>query len=81
MHIMFASPQAACLRIFFVGKSVVLHLFEGPELRTHYREDREEKKITIRTRDVYVMRRRLYPCATTAALTTYKLMEPDCDEN
>ena len=22
--------------IVFVGKSVVLHLFEGPELRTHY---------------------------------------------
>ena len=31
-----ALPQAAWLSIFFVGKSVVLHLLEGPELRTHY---------------------------------------------
>ena len=36
MHIKLASPQAARLSIFFVGKSVVLHLHEGPELRMHY---------------------------------------------
>ena len=37
-----ALPQAAQLGLFFkIGKSVV-HLFEGPELRTHYWEDREE---------------------------------------
>ena len=40
----FALPKAAQLSIFFVGKLVVLHLLEGPELRTHYWEDREEKK-------------------------------------
>ena len=28
----------------FVGKSVVLNLFEGPDLRKHYWEKREEKK-------------------------------------
>ena len=28
----------------FIGKSVVLHPREGPELRTHYCWDREEKK-------------------------------------
>ena len=31
--------------IFFIGKSVVLHPFEGPELRSYSWEDREEKKI------------------------------------
>ena len=32
-----ASPQAARLSIFFIiGKYVVLHLHEGPELRMHY---------------------------------------------
>ena len=45
-----ASPQAAWLSIFFVGNSVVLHLFEGPELRMHYREDREEKKSPAHSR-------------------------------
>ena len=30
--------------VFFVRKSVVLHLLEGPELRTHHSEEREEKK-------------------------------------
>ena len=29
---------------YFKGKSIVLHLLNGAELRTHYREDREEKK-------------------------------------
>ena len=44
MHIKLVSPQAAWLSIFFVGKSVMLHLLEGPELRTRYWEDRKEKK-------------------------------------
>ena len=30
-----ALPQAAWLGIFFVGKPVVLYLFEGPELRMY----------------------------------------------
>ena len=30
--------------IFYIGKSVVLSLHEGPELRRHYREDREKKQ-------------------------------------
>ena len=41
---MSVSTQAAWLSIFFVGKSAVLHLFEGRQLRTHYGEGREEKK-------------------------------------
>ena len=36
LHIKLAWPQAAWLSIFFVGKSVVLHLLEGPELRMLY---------------------------------------------
>ena len=36
MRIKLASPRAARLSIFFVLKSVVLHLLEGPELRTNY---------------------------------------------
>ena len=44
MHIKIALPQVAWLRIFFKGKSVVLHLHEGPELRMLYWYDREEKK-------------------------------------
>ena len=39
MHIKLASPQAAWVSIFFVGKSVVLRCW-----RTHYWEDREDKK-------------------------------------
>ena len=56
----------------FVGKSVVLHLFEGPELRTHYRGDKEEKSPApsrIQTHDLNVIRHALYRCATTAALS------------
>ena len=34
MRIKLASPQAVWLNIF-LGKSVVLHLYEGPELRAH----------------------------------------------
>ena len=34
-YIKLASPEAAWLSIF-IGKSVVLHLHEGPELRMHY---------------------------------------------
>ena len=37
-----------CLKLqslaYFAGKSVVLPLLKGPELRMHYQEDREEKK-------------------------------------
>ena len=37
VHIKLASPQAARLSKFFIGKSeVVLHLHEVPELRIHY---------------------------------------------
>ena len=36
MHIKLALTQAAWLSIFFVGKSVVFHLLDGPELRTHF---------------------------------------------
>ena len=39
-----ASPQAARIRIFFIGKPVVWHLLEGSELRTHFWEDGKEKK-------------------------------------
>ena len=35
MRIKLASPEAAQRSIFFVGKSVVLKLLEGPDLRTH----------------------------------------------
>ena len=31
-----ALPQAGWLSIFFIGKSVVLHLCEGPESRSQY---------------------------------------------
>ena len=45
MHVKLASPQAAQPRLFFfLGKSVVLHLHEGPELRMHFWEDREGEK-------------------------------------
>ena len=36
MCINFALLQAAWLSIFFIGKLVVLHLCEGPELRAHH---------------------------------------------
>ena len=39
-----ALPQAAQLSLVLIGKSVVLHLLEEPELMTHYWEDGEEKK-------------------------------------
>ena len=62
----------------FVGNSVVLQLFEGPELRTHYWEDREEKKSPapgwIPTRNHSVTRRVLYHCATTAAPRVKRLV-------
>ena len=51
MLIKLTSPQAGWLSIFFEGKSVVLHLLEGPELRMRY----------------FVMRRMLYHCATMTA--------------
>ena len=35
-HIELDLAQAALLTIFSIGKYVVLHLLEGPELRTHY---------------------------------------------
>ena len=35
MRMKIALPQAARLRIFF-EKTVLLHICEGPELRTHY---------------------------------------------
>ena len=44
LPIKLALPQAAWLSIFFVGKSVVLPVLEGPKLRTHFWEGREEKK-------------------------------------
>lgn len=37
----FASSCTA--KHIFIQKSIVLHLFEGPKLRTHYLEDIEEK--------------------------------------
>ena len=51
VHIKLALSQAAWLRFFFEGKSVVLHLLEGPELRMRY----------------FVMRRMLYHFATMTA--------------
>ena len=58
----------------FIGKSVVLHLCEGPELRRHYWQDRKEKKkakhpaeFEPTTSRVLLCRRALYRCATTAA--------------
>ena len=35
INIKLALPQAAQLNEHFIGKSEVLHLHEGPELRTH----------------------------------------------
>ena len=51
----------------------MFHLLEGPALRKHYWDDREEKKKRpapggIQTHDLSVMRRALYRCATTPAL-------------
>ena len=43
-QIKLSSPQAAWLSIIFVGKAIVLHLLDGPELRTHYWENRKERK-------------------------------------
>ena len=36
LRIKLALPQTARLSIFLIGKSVALHLREGPEIRTHY---------------------------------------------
>ena len=44
MHIKLALPQGAWLSVFFIGKSEVLHLHQGPELRMYYWYDREAKK-------------------------------------
>ena len=44
LHIKLALPQAAWLRVFFEGSSVVLQRLDGSELRPHYWEGREEKK-------------------------------------
>ena len=66
-----ASPQAARLSIFFVGKSVLLYLLEEPELRMHYEEDREEERSPapgrIRAHNISVLRCALFLCAITAA--------------
>ena len=52
-----------------MGKSVVLHLFERPELRMHYREEKKSPAPGgIQTHDLSVMRQTLYLCATTAAV-------------
>ena len=45
IHAYEACFASCCMpKHFFVGKSVVLLLLEGPELRAHYWEDWEEKK-------------------------------------
>ena len=66
-----ASPQAARLSIFFVGKSVLLYLLEEPELRMHYEEDREEERSPapgrIRAHNISVLRCALFLCAITAS--------------
>ena len=71
MPIKFASPQAACLSIFFVGISAVLHFFERPKIEDALlRVQRKEKSPAlggIRTHDLSVMKPALYGCATTAS--------------
>ena len=74
MHIKLALPEAVWLSIFFMAKSALLQLHEGPELRTHYRKDRAEIKahhlagFKPTTSRVLLQRRVAYRCATTAAL-------------
>ena len=52
----------------------MLHLHEGPELRTHFWWDREEKKAQYPAGfDLSAMRRALYLCATATALDWCKL--------
>ena len=61
---------------YVIGKSVVLHILKRPEIRTHYWEDREEKKRSpggILTHNLYVKRHVLYRCATTSALNDLNL--------
>ena len=74
LHFKLALPQAAWLSMNFTGKSEVLHLYEGPDLRTHYWLDREEKKKAQHlegfkpTNSRVLLRRRvLYRWATTPA--------------
>ena len=43
-HIKLASHQASTAKVISIGKSVVLHLLEGPELKKHYWDNREEEK-------------------------------------
>ena len=71
MCIKLVSPQAAQLSMcIFIGKSVVMHLYEGPDyVHTTDRIEKSKKPAPdrIRTHDVSVMRCVLYRCATTAA--------------
>ena len=75
MLIKLALPQTAWLSIYFyIGKSVVLHLREGPELRMHFdwMEKRKKAQHPLRlepTTRVLLHRHVLYRCATTSALS------------
>ena len=62
----------------FVGKSVVLHLLEGPELTTERMEKRKSPAPDwIQTHDLSVKRRTLYRCALYRFATTAAPWEID----
>ena len=74
VRIKLALPQAAQLSsIFEIGKSVVLHLCEGPLLRKLGKRENKKGKHSAgyepTTSEVLLRRRVLFCCATTAART------------
>ena len=69
LHLVYPKLSSSCTAMHFLSKkSVLLHLLEGPELRTHYWVDRDERKSPtpgrIWTYDLSVARHALY-CSTT----------------
>ena len=55
----------------------MLNVLEGPELRTHRKEDTEEENLApsrIKTHNLYVTRCPSYCCAVTAALGQLNLI-------
>ena len=51
-YLAYFAKSCTAKHIFLLEKSVVLHLFEGPELRMHYRERIEKRKKPITWRDL-----------------------------
>ena len=81
LHAYYACFVSSCMaKPIFMGKSEVLHLCEGPELRTHNWWDREGKKKTQQlegfkptTLRVLLRRRVFYLCTTQSCCISLKI--------